>query len=54
MALQAAVTNLEIEFIDGVRGSDVADNALPPHRDHDRLGDPVIGCWRAHMDAIRE
>lgn len=54
MTLLSSISNLEVEFIDGVRGQDVPDNAVPPHPDHERMADPVIGSWRAHMNAIRE
>lgn len=54
MALQAALTNMEIEFIDGVAGADVPDKAVPMEKGKERLKDASIGSWRAHMNAIRE
>jgi hypothetical protein len=54
MVLQAAVSDLSIEFIDGVWGDEVPDKALPNFRGHDRLPDPSIGSWRGHMNAIQE
>ncbi|TEA19046.1 Procollagen galactosyltransferase 1 [Colletotrichum sidae] len=52
--LQAALTNMDIEFVDGVPGKDVHDKAIPKTSDHDRLDDGAIGCWRGHMNAIAE
>ncbi|KAK3337215.1 hypothetical protein B0T19DRAFT_437884 [Cercophora scortea] len=54
MVLQAAVSNMKIDFIDGVMGADVPDKAVPKERDQKRMGDPLIGSWRAHMNAIHE
>lgn len=54
MALQAALSNMEIEFIDSSDGKDVPDKALPNMDGHDRMGNPVIGSWRGHMNAIQE
>ncbi|KAK1772469.1 Procollagen galactosyltransferase 1 [Phialemonium atrogriseum] len=54
MLLQAALSNIEIEFIDGVLGRDVPNKAIPTSPDHERLKDPTIGSWRAHMNAIQE
>jgi hypothetical protein len=47
------VSNIEIEFVDGVLGKNVQDKAIPSKPGHNRMSDPVIGCWRGHMDAIR-
>ena len=55
MQLQAALSDIDIEFIDGVLGQDVSENAIPKtNRDHERLALPSIGSWRAHMNAMRE
>lgn len=54
MALQASLTGIKIEFVDGVVGGDVPDKVIPTTSDRDRLGDGDIGCWRGHMNAIRE
>ncbi|KAI0881917.1 glycosyltransferase family 25 protein [Annulohypoxylon maeteangense] len=55
MVLAAALSNLEIDFIDGVNGRDVPDKALLSSQEElKRLADPVIGAWRAHMNAIQE
>lgn len=54
MTLQAALSNLHINFIDGVLGKDVPDSAIPTSPGHGRMGDPSIGSWRGHMNAIQE
>ncbi|KAI0901923.1 glycosyltransferase family 25 protein [Annulohypoxylon nitens] len=55
MVLAAALSNIEIEFIDGIDGKDVPDKALLNSQGElKRLADPVIGAWRAHMNAIQE
>jgi hypothetical protein len=53
MALQAALSNFEFEFIDGVPGENVPDKAIPAKK-KDRASNGVIGCWRGHMNAMRE
>lgn len=54
MTLQAALSNMEIEFIDSSDGTDIPDKALPNMDGHERLPGPVIGSWRGHVNAIRE
>lgn len=54
MALAASLSNLEIEFIDGVNGADVPDNAIPQSKSHGRLANASVSSWRAHMNAIQE
>lgn len=54
MVLGAALSNIDIEFIDGVLGQDVPDKAVPTSPNHGRLQDPSIGSWRAHINAIQE
>jgi len=54
MRLQASLSNVDLEFIDGVRGQDVPDKALVNLPDAKRLPDANIGSWRGHMNAIHE
>ncbi|AEO67124.1 glycosyltransferase family 25 protein [Thermothielavioides terrestris NRRL 8126] len=55
IVLQAALSGIQVEFIDGVLGKDVPDKAIPmASPDSKRLDDGAIGCWRAHMNAVRE
>lgn len=54
MVLGAALSDIDIEFIDGVLGQNVIDKAVPSSPSHGRLADPSIGSWRAHINAIQE
>jgi hypothetical protein len=54
MVLQAALSDVQVEFIDGVLGKDVADKAVLTSPGHERLSDASIGSWRAHLNAARE
>lgn len=42
MSLAAALSNIEFEFVDGVDGSTIPDNALPQATAHDRPSDPTV------------
>ena len=50
--LGAEVTNLHVEFVDGIRGEAIAEKAFPPGKPP-TLKNPVVGAWRAHMNAIQ-
>ncbi|KAH9987114.1 glycosyltransferase family 25 protein, partial [Xylariaceae sp. FL0662B] len=52
--LQAALSNLSVEFIDGVNGKDIPDKAIPVTSDHEPMNSASLGSWRAHMNAIQE
>ncbi|KAI1747979.1 hypothetical protein F4782DRAFT_519146 [Xylaria castorea] len=54
ISLAAALSNIEFEFIDGVDGSTIPDNALPQTPAHGRPSDPTVGAWRGHLNAIQE
>ncbi len=54
MQLQASISGLEIEFIDGVKGGDVSEKAVPTNEDGVQLSPAGIGSWRAHMNAVHE
>lgn len=54
MVLQAAVSNVEIEFVDGVKGDTIPDSAIPLARGSGRLPPATLGSWRAHLNAIQE
>ncbi|KAF2805738.1 uncharacterized protein BDZ99DRAFT_511140 [Mytilinidion resinicola] len=51
VSLAAALSNLQLDWIDGVKGADVLDKVLPPG-DYQNPPDSVKGCWRAHMKAL--
>jgi hypothetical protein len=52
MSLSAAVSNLQLDWIDGVSGDDVLEKALPPG-DHKSISLGNKGSWRAHMNALQ-
>nr|POE85450.1 hypothetical protein CFP56_43766 [Quercus suber] len=52
--LAAALSGLEIEFIDGVFGDDVPNSALPPEWADRQPTSKEKGSWRAHMNAIQQ
>lgn len=53
MVLAAAVSNLQLEWVDGVMGEDIPDKVLPPGDARAHMGNGTIGAWRAHLNAIR-
>ncbi|EFY97899.1 glycosyl transferase family 25 protein [Metarhizium robertsii] len=55
MILGAALSGLKINFIDGVKGEDVYEKAIPvPEDRNNHLKGPGLGSWRAHMNAIHD
>lgn len=50
--MAAALSGIEIEFIDGVSGETVTDRVLAPEGGREHLRDGEIGCWRAHAHAV--
>ncbi|KAI1434874.1 glycosyltransferase family 25 protein [Xylaria sp. CBS 124048] len=52
-ALTSALTEFHVEFMDGVKGEDVHDKALPPGSSRQSLREVNWGSWRGHMNAIR-
>ena len=53
LALASRLTGFEIEWVDGVRGEEVPDKALPFGVDRVQLWENNLGSWRGHMNAIR-
>lgn len=53
MVLAAAVSNIRLEFVDGVNGADIPDKSIPS-LSSGRLKDADVGAWRGHMNAIQE
>ena len=45
---------MSIELMDGVLGETISDKAIPSAEGYKRMPDPVIGCWRGHMNTIQE
>ncbi|KAM3496746.1 hypothetical protein MY10362_009882 [Beauveria mimosiformis] len=54
LTLQAALSNLKVDFMDGVRGEHIAEMAIPVTEVGVTLDAPVLGCWRGHMNAVAE
>ncbi|TRX96439.1 hypothetical protein FHL15_002711 [Xylaria flabelliformis] len=52
-ALTSALTGFHVEFMDGVRGESIPDQAVPPGVDRKALMETNLGSWRGHMNAIR-
>jgi len=51
MALAAAVSDLRLDWIDGVKGADVLDKTLPLGKSK-QPSEGSKGSWRAHMNAV--
>ncbi|KAM3427979.1 hypothetical protein MY4824_009094 [Beauveria thailandica] len=54
MALQAALSDLTIEFIDGPLGENISEKAIPTAEDGKHLTGGELGCWRGHINALQE
>ena len=54
MSLAAALTNITVDYIDGVKGDTIPDKALPHKQEHRPMPANFLGSWRAHMNTIRE
>ncbi|KIW12219.1 hypothetical protein PV08_09495 [Exophiala spinifera] len=50
VAVQASLTNFDVEFVDGVAGDEVDKKALPWKMSQKPN---VVGCWRAHLDVLQ-
>lgn len=54
MTLAAAVSGLDIEFVDGVLGGDIDPKTLNLVGDGKDLRASELGIWRAHLNVYRE
>jgi hypothetical protein len=52
MILAAASSNIALDWVDGVRGEDVPDKALPLPASLENMNIGNIGSWRAHLNAM--
>ena len=52
MSLAAALSGLQVEYVDGV--TDVPKKTLPPGGTDESVKERVIPAWRAHMNAVRK
>lgn len=53
IALSSALTGFHVEWVDGVRGEDIPDKAIPFGITRERLWNTNLGSWRGHMNAVR-
>ena len=51
MSLAAALTDLRVEYIDGV--TEVDEKSLPPGGKEVNLKSGGLGAWRAHLNVAR-
>lgn len=56
LSLAAAVSNISLEFIDGVHGDSIPDRILPPspHTVDRKKETGAIGCWASHIKTLTE
>jgi hypothetical protein len=54
MTLSAAVSNINLEFIDGVTGESINPKAYPPPEENKKLLPGIRGSWRTHMNALQK
>lgn len=54
-SLSAAVSDLNIEFLEGIEGESIPEVALPPNvaENSIKLSKGIRGSWRSHMDALQ-
>jgi hypothetical protein len=55
MTVAAALSNLDVTWINGIAGNEVLDKVLPGNAE-DRLGGFTVGSkgsWRAHMNVLQ-
>jgi hypothetical protein len=52
MLVAATVSDIQLDWIDGVNGEQVSDRALPADTNRDVLGNGNVGSWRAHLNAL--
>ena len=50
-ALQATLSGISYDLVDGVIGSTIPQKALPFRMDQDNM---TVGCWRAHLNIWRD
>ncbi|KAF1841169.1 glycosyltransferase family 25 protein [Cucurbitaria berberidis CBS 394.84] len=53
MSLSAAVSNIKLEFVDGVTGESIKKSAYPPPEENTKLLSGIRGSWRTHMNALQ-
>ncbi|ORY66120.1 family 25 glycosyltransferase [Pseudomassariella vexata] len=54
LVLMASLTGIKLTWLDGVKGSDVTNKALPLGWDPTKMPENNLGSWRGHTNAIRQ
>jgi hypothetical protein len=53
MSLSAAISNIKLEYVDGVTGDSIKQSAYPPPDENLKLLPGIRGSWRTHMNALQ-
>lgn len=53
LTLTSSLTGFSLDWINGVRGEDIPDKAIPFGADREKLWNNNLGSWRGHMNAVR-
>lgn len=53
ISLSAAVSNIKLEFVEGVTGESIKQSAYPPPEENIKLSSGFRGSWRTHMNALQ-
>ncbi|KAI9893679.1 MAG: hypothetical protein M1814_005894 [Vezdaea aestivalis] len=54
MVLVSSASGIQIDFWNAIKGSDIADKALPANWDRKAYSDEALGCLRSHMNVLRD
>jgi hypothetical protein len=54
MSLSAAISNIKLDFVDGVTGDSIKQSAYPPPDENRKLLPGIRGSWRTHMNALQK
>jgi len=54
MVLQAALSDIHIEFIDGPLGDSISNKSIPTNEKGEHINGGALGCWRGHVNALQE
>jgi hypothetical protein len=53
MTLSAAISNIKLEFSEGVTGASINEKAYPPPEENRKHSPGIRGSWRTHMNALQ-
>ncbi|CBX92448.1 hypothetical protein LEMA_P051540.1 [Plenodomus lingam JN3] len=53
ISLSAALSNIKLEFVNGVTGDSIHEKAYPPPDENIKLLPGIRGSWRTHMNALQ-